>query len=205
MTPARRLYFGGSFNPVHHGHLICARAVAEAGGFGRVVLVPSARPPHKPGSADLASPSDRLAMCRLAATLDPLFEVDDLELARTGPSYTIDTARALRARGDDAVHWLIGADMLIHLPKWHEPEALLREVSFVVTARPGWTFDWRAMPEPYRKLREAVVEAPLVDISATAIRTRVARGRSIEFLTPPPVCRYILDRGLYRPGAPAPG
>ncbi len=204
MTPQRRLYFGGSFNPVHHGHLTCARAVAEAGGFGRVVLVPSARPPHKPGSTDLANPADRLAMCRLAVAEDPLFDVDDLELARTGPSYTIDTARALRDRGENSVHWLIGADMLIHLPKWHEPEALLREVSFVAMARPGWTFDWRAMPQSYRALRDAVVEAPLIDISATDLRARVARHQSIAFLTPPAVCRYIQDRGLYRTGAPAP-
>src|SRR5215204_3176269 len=95
----RRLCFGGSFNPIHHGHLICARAAAEAAGFERVVLIPSALPPHKLDDTELASSTDRLAMCRLAVEGDPWFEVEDIELIRKGPSYTIDTARELRRRG----------------------------------------------------------------------------------------------------------
>src|SRR5678815_1912728 len=101
----RKLCFGGSFNPIHHAHLICARAVAEARRFDRVVLVPSALPPHKLRADQLAPPEHRLAMCRLAAEGDRLFEVSDLELTRTGPSYTIDTARELKRQGWDAVAW----------------------------------------------------------------------------------------------------
>ncbi len=133
----KKLCFGGSFNPPHHGHLICARAVAEAAGFHRVVLIPSARPPHKSGDA-IASAADRLAMCRAAIADDPLFEVNDLELSRDGPSYTVDTARGLLASGWSDVSWLIGGDSVANLPTWHEADALLNLIQFVVMARPGW-------------------------------------------------------------------
>ena len=194
----RKLCFGGSFNPVHHAHLLCARAVAEARGFERVVLIPSAVPPHKLQGTELAAPHHRLEMCRLAVAGDSLFEVDDIELRRDGPSYTIETARELRRRGWDQVAWLIGADMVSILPKWHQPLDLLREVELVVMARPGWSFDWDALPEPYQVLRERVVEAPLVDVSATLLRRRLAAGRSVRYLTPDPVRDYIEAHRLYR-------
>lgn len=196
----KRLCFGGSFNPIHHGHLLIARAVAEAAGYDRVVLIPSAQPPHKPGAADLAPAVDRLAMCRLAVETTEasgLFEVNDLELGRRGPSYTIDTARELTRRGFDAVHWLIGGDTLPLLGSWHEPDALLREVHFVVVARPGWQIDWTAVPTDYLPLGQNVVTAPLIEISATDIRRRAAAGKSIDYLTPPAVVRYIRERGVY--------
>jgi nicotinate-nucleotide adenylyltransferase len=195
----RKLCFGGSFNPVHHGHLLCARAVAEAAGFERVVLIPSARPPHKPGDYALAPAEDRLEMCRLAAALQPeLFEVSDVEVRRGGASYTIETVRALKQSGWGEVHWLIGADMLMDLPNWREPEALLREVQFVMMARPGWMMDWTRLPAAYRGLEQAVVAAPLIDISATEVRARVKCGESIHFLTPSTVVEFAVRRGLYR-------
>jgi nicotinate-nucleotide adenylyltransferase len=194
----RKLCFGGSFNPIHHAHLLCARAVAEARGFDRILLIPSALPPHKLQATELASPQDRLAMCRLAVEREPLFEVSDIEVNRSGPSYTIDTVRQLRRNGWDRVAWLIGADMVSILPKWHEPLQLLREADLVVMARPGWSFDWDALPEPYRALKGQVVEAPLIDLSATTIRRRVAGGQSIRYFTPAAVCDYIFARGLYR-------
>ena len=202
-----RLCFGGSFNPIHHGHLACSRAVARVCSFDRVVLIPSASPPHKlpnrqGGASDLAPADDRIEMCRLAVAGDALYEVDDLEAHRSGPSYTLDTVRELRRRGgdwaDQPVHWLIGADSLLQLPTWHQPLALLEEVHFVVMARPGWAFDWERLPPPFRKLRENVVEAPLIDISATDIRRRVRAGEPIDDLTPKPVADYIRERGLYR-------
>jgi nicotinate-nucleotide adenylyltransferase len=193
----RKLFFGGSFNPIHHGHLICARAVAEAAGYERIVLVPTGQPPHKPASADLAPAQDRAQMCRLATQDDPLFDVDDLELHQAGPSYTLDTVRALRQRGQAAVHWLIGADMLAWLPKWHRVHTLVAEARLIIMARPGWTFDWNALPEPLRHLRQNVIEAPLLDISATDLRARLRAGRSIRYFTPDPVIDHIRARHLY--------
>src|SRR3954468_23242329 len=131
----KTLCLGGSFNPIHHGHLICARAVAEAAGDQKVVLVPSARPPHKPDQTDLADASNRAEMCRLALpqrtssaqVTNPhlSWDVSDVELTRTGPSYTIDTVREFKRDGWPEVHWLIGADMLNYLPNWHDAAALL--------------------------------------------------------------------------------
>ena len=192
------LCFGGSFNPIHHGHLICARAAAEARGFDQVVLFPTAQPPHKPESATMAAAEHRLKMCQLAAFGTSLFRVDDLELSRSGPSYTLDTARELKRRGWERVHWLIGADMLLYLPQWHQPKDLLEEVDFVIMARPGWSIDWEKLPPQFRKLKENFVDTPLIDIRGTEIRQRAAAGMPIDFLTTPAVCQYIRRAGLYQ-------
>jgi nicotinate-nucleotide adenylyltransferase len=198
------LCFGGSFNPIHNGHIVCAQVVAGKGAYERVKLIPNSQPPHKRDITDVAPAADRLRMCQLAAEYAnsaqpqavPL-EVDDLEMRRSGPSYTLDTARELKTCGVDPVYWLIGADMLMYLPKWHKPLELLREVHFVVMARPGFEMDWSALPEAFRQLKSHVVEAPLVDVSATEIRDRVRRREPIEHLTPPPVAQYISTRSLY--------
>lgn len=196
--PSHRLILGGSFNPIHYGHLICARAAAEALGFDQVVAIPSAIPPHKLAAADLASPADRYAMARLAIGKSALFDLNDIELKMEGPSYTIETAWRLKRAGWGEINWLIGADMVQILPQWHEAEKLLEEVNFYLLARPGWGFEWETLPASYQKLRERVVAAPLIDITATDIRRRVGRGLSIEYLTPPEVVEYIRERGLYR-------
>jgi nicotinate-nucleotide adenylyltransferase len=114
------------------------------------------------------------------------------------PSFTLQTARELKHRGNDPIHWLIGGDMALFLPQWRQPLDLLKEVTFVVMARPGWTIDWSKLPAEYHSLRDNIVEAPLIDISASDIRRRVAAGQSIDYLTPPGVCDYIRNRGLYR-------
>lgn len=188
---------GASFNPIHHGHLICARAAAEAAGFDRVRLIPSASPPHKRAEG-LAPAADRLAMTELAIDSDSLFEVDARELRRHGPSYTLDTVREFRAEGYDRVTWLIGADMLATLATWHESRQLLQEAQFLILARPGWSLAPGQLPEMCRPLLDCVVAAPLIDISATDIRRRVAADLPIHYLTTPAVCNYIRDRGLYR-------
>ena len=196
------LFFGGSFNPIHHGHLRCAEAVANTAGYDRVVLIPNSRSPHKPDNPELASPQDRLAMCRLAIDeregRTPPFEVSDTETRRSGPSYTIDTAQELRSQGNAEVHWLIGADMLVSLPQWHRPLELLRAVKFLVMARPGWTIDWAALPPEYRHLKDHVVAAPVIDISSTEIRQRVRQNLPIDNLVPASVARYIAAHQLYR-------
>lgn len=192
------LYFGGSFNPIHHGHLICARAVAEKGHFEQIILLPSAQPPHKSNDASIAAATDRLEMCRLATAGSPLFAIADIEVARGGPSYTIDTVRQLAATSTGPVQWLLGADMLLYLPKWRQPLDLLRQVRFVVMSRPGFHIDWSKLPAEFRHLEKDLVETPLIDISASDIRRRIKDGLSIDYLTPPAVCDYIRTRGLYR-------
>lgn len=195
----RNLCFGGSFNPIHNGHLICGRAVAAALNGSQLVLIPSATSPHKLRQADIAAAGDRLAMCRLAAAGVKGVEVDDAEIRRGPPSYTIDTIRQLHhERGWNKVSWLIGADQLAALPRWREAATLLREVNFVVMARPAWSFDWNSLPLEFQTLQSHVVEAPLLDISATDIRRRVREGKSIDALVPPAVAQYIQSRGLYR-------
>ena len=198
-TPNSTLCFGGSFNPIHNGHLVCAQAVAKQAGYDQVLLIPSNVPPHKPNSG-LASSEDRLAMCRLAAAGETsgLFEVSDIETRRAGPSFTLDTARELREQGMPRVDWLIGADMLLYLPKWHRPLELLKEVHFVIMDRPGWLINWEKLPSEYQQLRSQMVAAPLIDITANQIRQRVAAGESIDGLIPPAVARYIAEHKLCR-------
>jgi nicotinate-nucleotide adenylyltransferase len=136
-------------------------------------------------------------MCQAVSQADPFFETEALELERTGPSFTIDTARELTARGWGRISWLIGADMLQILPKWHLPEDLLREVDFVIARRPGAPIDWSTLPPQFRSLQANVVEAPLIDVSATEIRQRVKDGRAIRYLVPPEVEAYIRQHRLY--------
>ena len=193
-----RLFFGGSFNPIHHGHLLCARAAAETLGYSRVSLIPAGQAPHKAASANVADAGHRLAMVVKSVAGDPLFDVCDIEISRAGPSYTIDTARRLIASGEKEVHWLIGADMLLYLPRWHLPDDLLREVNFIIIARPGWSLDWNMMPPAFQKLQKNVVEVPLIAISSTDIRARVAGGKTIRYMTPDAVCDYIAENRLYR-------
>jgi nicotinate-nucleotide adenylyltransferase len=136
-------------------------------------------------------------MCQAVSHADPLFQVEPLELDRTGPSYTIDTVRELGRRGWGRVSWLIGADMLQILPKWHMPYDLLREVDFVIARRPGSVVNWDALPPEFHILKANVVDTPLVEISATDIRRRVREGRSIRYLVPDEVEQYIRTHRLY--------
>ncbi len=194
----RTLCFGGSFNPIHHGHLVAARAAAESAGFDRILLVPSAQPPHKQAAVDLAAAADRLAMCERAVSGHSLFAVSDIELRRSGPSFTLSTARELLAQGLGQVYWLIGGDTVEQLPTWYQAEALLKEVGFVIMARPGWVIDWDKLSPLLTPLRSNVAHTPLIDISSTDIRQRVKAGKSIDFLTPPEVVEYIQAKGLYK-------
>jgi nicotinate-nucleotide adenylyltransferase len=195
---------GGSFDPIHFGHLISARSIAEQLDLSQVVLVVSARPPHK-GGLELTDATHRLAMARLAVAGDALFEVSDVELHRAGPSYTIDTVAEFRKRlGPDVeLVWIIGADSLPELPTWHRIAELVKQVRIVTATRPGWN-------PPVKNSLTAVVGAecagqlfadclttPAIDISATQIRSRVKSGRSIRYLTPVEVASYIESNRLY--------
>ena len=200
----RILCYGGSFNPIHHGHLLCAQAVAENAGFDRVLLIPSGKPPHRARQNDMASAKDRLTMCQLAAKDSVLFDVSDIELRLEGPSFTLETARALKREGMTQVNWLIGGDTVPRLPTWHDYPNLLREVHFVIMARPGTEIGWESLDAPMQSLRQNVVSAPLIDISASQIRERSRTGRSVRFHVPDAVATYIVTHHLYAATSPAP-
>ncbi|QOV87829.1 nicotinate (nicotinamide) nucleotide adenylyltransferase [Humisphaera borealis] len=194
----RILCYGGSFNPIHNGHLLCAQAVAEAAGFSRVLLIPSGQPPHRARQNDMATARDRLTMCQLAVRNSALFDVSDIELRLDGPSYTVQTARALKQQRLSIVNWLIGSDTVPRLATWYDFPRLMEEIQFVVVARPGAEMMWDNLDVALQPLRQNVVRAPLVEISASDVRDRVRHGRSIDYHVPAAVASYIAERGLYR-------
>lgn len=204
LPPQKLLLFGGSFNPIHNGHLAVARAAAEKIGATRTIFIPAAQPPHK--AADVAAGGHRLEMIRLAVAGAPGLEAGDVELRRPGKSYTILTVQEMLAENPDAeICWLIGADTALDLASWHRIEELADLCTFVTVARPG--FDLRELDRLAGRLRSDQIDrirrhtltgTPLVDVSATEVRRRAARGESLAGLVPEPVERYIRGKGLYR-------
>ncbi len=179
--------FGGTFDPIHHAHLILARDALEALNLEKVIFVPAAASPHKLGQK-LAPADVRLEMVRVAIAGEPGFAFDSMELQRPAPSYAVDTVEALRQREPDAeLFYLIGEDNVDRLATWHRFADLSQMVQFVVLDRTGVKTD-----HPYQTVRR------YLDISATNIRNTVASGRSIRYLVPPAVEKIIHDRQLYR-------
>ena len=201
------LLFGGTFDPIHNGHLTITRAAAEKLGLEKVILIPSAAPPHKPAAA-ITPAAHRFAMAAAAAQEDSLFQVSDCELQRTGPSYTLDTVCHFRALlgPDSPLYWLIGADSITELPNWYHITQLLDECTLAIAARPGYPLgNWPELrpalnDRQIAQLQEYTLDTPLVDISATDIRRRVAQGLPISDLVPHPVERYIAQHRLYLAG-----
>lgn len=199
------LLFGGSFDPIHHGHLIVVRAIAEQLRADRAVLIPSARPPHKPGRAQ-ASAAQRAEMCRCAVADEPALTVDDWELQQTGPNYTLLTVQHYRSLlpANAELYWLLGMDSLRELSTWYHAPELIDACTLVTAARPGFAVPTATelgahfAAAQVAKLQRFIIPSPHVDISATEIRTRVARGASIRYLTPPAVVDYIASTGLYK-------
>jgi nicotinate-nucleotide adenylyltransferase len=182
--------FGGSFDPVHVGHLVVAEQAAERLRLARVRFVPARCHPFKAGHH--ASPDDRAAMVAAAIQDNPRFVLDTRELERPAPSYSADTLRELGTESPgDALFLLLGADAAAELPTWHDADAIATLATVVVVTRPGVT-------PPLHRLIRTVVEVPGIDISATAIRDGVRRGESIRYLVPPAVEAYIARHGLYR-------
>jgi nicotinate-nucleotide adenylyltransferase len=179
--------FGGTFDPIHHGHLILGREAVEALRLDRLIFVPAAASPHKSDLQPAASDA-RLEMLRVAVKDEPNFQLDDTELQRPPPSYTIDTAELLRFHQPTAEFFLlIGEDHVERLSTWHRYDDLCQIVKFVVLERTGVKTE-----HPYPTIKRHL------DISATNIRNRVATGRSIRYLVPPEVEKIIRDRQLYR-------
>ena len=197
---------GGTFNPIHLGHLIVAQMAMERFELGRVLFIPCAMPPHKNGTG-LADGHHRLAMVQNALEGDLHFEACDIEVQRGGPSYTIDTVRVLHERFPSAdFYFIIGADTLTELHLWRQIDTLLTLVRFVTLARPGTDIaalranpDRLRLPTPWpQRLLADVVEGRQVDISSSDIRHRLAEGMGIRYLAPQSVEMYISEHNLYR-------
>jgi nicotinate-nucleotide adenylyltransferase len=191
---------GGTFDPPHVGHLAIAEEAREALGLERVLFVPAALPPHKLDRA-ITPAADRAAMVGLAIDGNPAFALSDLELRRSGPSYTVDTVEELLAGGVRELTVILSAELLGDLPTWHEPERLLRLACLAVVPRPGYANPGpRFVAERFAGREDHVtfLAAPNLAISATDIRRRVAARRSVRYLVPDAVAGYIGDHGLYR-------
>ncbi|MCK9988180.1 MAG: nicotinate-nucleotide adenylyltransferase [Azoarcus sp.] len=183
--------FGGSFDPVHHGHLMVAQVAREALQLPEVRFVPTGVQPLK-AAGHLASAADRVAMLRLALASAPGFVVETCEVEREGPSYTVDTLRLLEGREPgEAFILLVGADAARDLPRWREADEILRRAKVAVLTRPG--HDAPAAPWV-----SAVVPVPALDLSATDLRRRAAAGRSLRYFVPDAVANYVAARGLYK-------
>jgi len=205
---ARAGIFGGSFDPIHTAHLELAQCALDQRRLDGVIFVPARVPPHKVGRP-LAPAGDRLRMIELAVRDRPAFRVSTVELDRDGPSYTLLTVRELRRElGATAeLFLLLGADSVRDLPTWWRADELVREAAVVPFGRPGCRLqeDLARLAERFgaewaQAVAKRTVEAPLMDVSSTAIRERVGSGRSIEGLVPEAVARYIASHGLYARG-----
>ncbi|MBI5683898.1 MAG: nicotinate-nucleotide adenylyltransferase [Verrucomicrobia bacterium] len=186
--------FGGTFNPIHLGHLLIAEAAAEALELDRVIFIPCSTPPHKQPRV-LADARHRLRMVKFAIQGNPRFGCSDIEVRRGGPSYSVETLRQLRhAMPRAKFYFLIGADSLRELHKWREAEELARLCEFICVARPGE----RTPSARLRGLRVHKLSGHPADISSSDIRDRLAKGASVRYLVPEAVQRYIHKTGLYR-------
>ncbi len=196
---------GGSFDPIHIAHLLIAEECLDQAGLDHVRFVVAASPPHKRDRV-LAPEQHRLAMAHLAVSGNPRLSVDDREMHRSGPSWTIDTIRDVlgECAPADQVAWIIGADSLPELTLWKEIEQLLDLVDFVTAVRPGTDVDSALRDlepafgaERVGRLSERIVHMPRMEVSSTDIRARIAAGRSIRYLVPDAVADYIHTHGLY--------
>jgi nicotinate-nucleotide adenylyltransferase len=212
---ARVAVLGGSFNPIHYGHLLLADDVLEQLALDRVLFVPAGSPPHKPASL-LAPAADRFEMVRRAIADHPRFDVSDVEVRRSGVSYTVDTLSALAAGGDE-LFYIVGSETFLDLLTWREPRKVATLARLVVIPRAGSVFDTEGAaaqkvlheigveggfvhaggaPPPPRGV--LIVHATSLPLSASDLRRRVREGRSLTYRLPPAVIEYVRAHGLYR-------
>lgn len=186
---------GGTFDPVHMGHLVLAEQVREKLKLDKVIFIPCFSPPHKT-RRKLSPAKDRFRMAALAVEGNASFSISDIELKREGLSYTVDTLRELRRRhSESAIYFLTGSDVLDEIHTWRDPEEIYKLARVVIATRPG--FDSFDPENPFAK-RSIVLPITGIDVSASGIREKVKKGRSIRYLVPPKVEEYIRKRKLYR-------
>jgi nicotinate-nucleotide adenylyltransferase len=192
---------GGTFDPVHCGHLAIAEEARAQLHLEWVAFVPAGRPPHKLGRA-ITSAHHRLAMLERALASNPYFRISYVDVDRSGPSYTTDTLALLRQEWGPAVdlYFIIGADSLLEMYKWYHPERIIQLAHLAVAQRPSLAVDLseleRSLPGLGRRVR--MVQTPLLEISGTDLRRRVQEGRPIKYYVPEEVEAYIFQQGLYR-------
>ena len=194
---------GGTFDPIHHGHLVAAEEARWQFGLDRVVFVPAGRPWQKP--AGVSPAEDRYRMTVLATASNPAFTVSRLEIDHQGPTYTVDTLRRLRAEQPEGTRlfFIIGADAVLQLLTWKDPDQVLALVEFLAATRPGFDLEHLVRQVPEAAGRVHRMEIPALAISSSDLRGRVARGAPIQYLVPDGVARYIHEHGLYRDLGPA--
>lgn len=193
--------FGGSFNPIHYGHLMICEYIKEEMGLDKVIFIPTGNPPHK----DLGvSAEDRYEMVKLAISPNPDFEISDIETTRINLSYTVDTIRELKKiYKEEKLYFLIGLDSLFQLKTWKKIGDLSQEIEFVVALRPGY-IDKEDINREIDFLRENfgtkinLIKTPLYEISSTDLRDRIHEGKSLRYLIPKKVLDYIEESGFYK-------
>lgn len=193
--------FGGSFNPIHYGHLMICEYIKEEMGLDKVIFIPTGNPPHK--ELELSA-KDRYEMVRLAISPNPDFEISDIETTRVKKSYTVDTIRELKKiYKEEKLYFLIGLDSLFQLKTWMKIGDLSQEIEFVVALRPGY-LNREEINKEIDFLKENfgtkinLIKTPLYEISSTDLRDRIREGKSLRYLIPKKVLDYIEESGFYK-------
>jgi nicotinate-nucleotide adenylyltransferase len=196
---ARIGLLGGTFDPIHYGHLAIAEEARVALRLERVLFIPAARQPLKHG-AHAATPEQRFVMTQLACETNAAFEVSRIELGRPGPSYTFTTLEELSEGQANELHFILGGDALADLPRWYYAERIVELVHIVAVGRPGFAPDIAALGRALPRLSErlTLLEGPGLDISSSLVRRRIAVGKPIRYQLPDTVIAYIAEHGLYR-------
>lgn len=190
--------FGGTFNPIHEGHLHLCRECDKVLGFDEILLMPTNVPPHKKPD-HLLSNEDRLAMCRLACEWQEKIRVSDLEMQMQGVSYTVYTVKELRKQYPDAeLYWIVGSDMLLSFHQWYQYEEILKEISLVAGAREAGEYEQmsRYATDTLSGYRVYVIPIKAVEVSSTEIREQLVKGEKPKLL-PEAVYAYIMEKGLF--------
>lgn len=203
MGPGKIGIMGGTFDPIHYGHLVTAEAAREKFCLDKVIFVPSGNPPHKKNK-EISPGIDRVNMTVLATANNPYFEVSDIELKREGYTYTVDTLREfIKIYGENTrFYFITGADAVIEILTWKDVSTILKLCSIVSAYRPGSDLDkFISMVDELERVHRSnihLIEVPALAISSTEIRQRVKNGITIKYLLPEKVEKYILEKGLYK-------
>ena len=196
---------GGTFDPVHIGHLIIAEYACDELALNKLLIIPAAIPPHKKGK-NIIDGKHRLEMVKLATSDNPMFEVSDIELKKHGVSYSVETLRIIQAKMKvlSEYFFIVGSDMLGELHTWKEIDQFVDMCNFVIAVRTGFKKEnWKKIKLPLaeetrQKVMQNLLENPMIDISSTDIRTRISEGKSIRYMVPKAVEDYIIQNNLYR-------